>query len=345
MKSAPVTLGIVNYNGIEVLSETLRCAYASNPAPASVLVVDNGSTDGSVDGIEDRYPGLRLIALSENRGAAMARNRLLTEAETELVMLLDNDISLQADTLGLLIEFMSRNPQAGACHPEIEDPNDPDAYHYNGGSIHYLGALIARDKPGAVEDRPEAERFVTVSGAALMVRKSLALSLGGMDADYFFNWEDGDFTCRLTLAGHPCYNIPAARVLHRAKPRGTSKAFYQVRNRWHFMLKLYGLRTLILMTPALLLFELLQMILLHGKGAGLQYWRANLAVIRELPRIRTKRKTFATCKLIPDRDWLTVGTMYLPPSFQSRHFLNPCLQFMNVFFAFYWKCIRSFCSR
>ena len=344
MDPLPVTLGIINFNGKALLTETLRCARASQPPPAAILLVDNGSTDGSVEEITTSFPEVTLIRSPVNLGAAKARNIILEAAQTEWVMLLDHDISLKPDTLKQLIHFMQSNPETGACHPEIEDPADPEVFHYNGGGIHYLGALAAREKPSGTP-RHKPERFVTVSGAALMVRKATALQIGGMDPDYFFNWEDGDFTCRLTLAGFPCFNIPYAAVLHRSKSRGVSKVFYQVRNRWFFMLKLYDTRTLLLIAPMLLLFEPLQMVLLHIKGGGRAYWKANVAVWKALPHVRRKRRSFLPMKQLADREWLTATSMYVPPALAGKSFTRSLFRLLNAFFSFYWKCICHLLSR
>lgn len=340
----PVTLGIVNFNGRDMILETLRCALAGYPSPAEVIVIDNGSEDGSADIIAEQFPQVTLIRSPVNLGAAKARNRILNEAAQPCVMLLDHDISLRPDTLARLWAFMEATPHAGACHPEIEDPNDPEVHHYNGGGIHYLGALVARKKPPADRDTA-AEPFVTVSGAALLVRKSAAQTIGGMDPDYFFNWEDGDFTCRLTLAGFPCFNLPRARVLHRSRPRGLSKAFYQVRNRWFFMLKLYDRRTLLLMLPVLALFEAMQMTFLILKGEGRTYWKANAAVWKALPALRQKRQTFQALKIVCDRDWLVAGKMYVPPALGARPLLQSLHLGLNALFDLYWRFMRMFLKR
>lgn len=343
MSPAPlqITLGIVNFNGLGQISETLRCAQASTPPAEEILVIDNGSTDGSAEAIAENFPNITLIRSPENLGSAKARNLLLEKARHPYVMLLDHDISLRPDTLERLYAFMNATPEAGACHPEIEDPQDPEVHHYNGGGIHYLGALISREKPAA-ERRMIPEAFVTVSGAALMVRAEASRHVGGMDPDYFFNWEDGDFTCRLTLAGHPCYNLPVARVLHRSKPRGLSKAFYQVRNRWYFILKLYDRRTLVLILPMLALFEAVQMTFLHLKGEGGAYWKANAAVWKSLPAIRQKRRHFKSIKLLSDRAWLKAGKMYVPPSFCKNKPLLYVHNALNTIFSAYWALIRIF---
>lgn len=341
--SSEVTIGIVNYNGIDVLPEAIRFALASRHAAREIIVADNGSTDGSREWLSSHHPEARLVALERNMGSAAARNALLQAAKSELVLLLDNDISLEPDSLGRLVNIMNSIPDAGICHPEILDDEDPDAYHYNGGSIHYLGSLIARAKPEPDDARPAAERYDVVSGGAMLVRRAQAFEIGAFDENYFFNWEDGDFSARMTLAGRLCLNVPGARARHRGKPRGTSKVFYQVRNRWFFMLKLYSWRTLFLALPMLCAFELLQAALLLKKGAFGEYWRANRDVVRSLGQIAAGRRAFRPLKKKRDREWLAAGPMYIPASI-GRGALQRAGE--RVFYALsgaWWKLISPFC--
>jgi hypothetical protein len=172
----------------------------------------------------------------------------------------------------------------------------------------------------------------------------VALGIGGFDGDFFFNMDDGDFTSRMTLAGYRCINVPAAAAGHRSKPRGTSKVFYQVRNRWYFMFKLYDWRTLILIAPMLLLFEVLQALFLLRKGAFLEYLRGSVAVLRNLPAVLARRRAFQPLKRRPDRDWLRAGRMYVPPQLSRPGSIMALLQ--AVFFGMcstYWRLVRPLC--
>ncbi len=339
-----VSVGIVNFNGMDVLSDTIRAVQASNHPVREILVVDNGSTDGSLEWLYGMRGELRCIELGRNAGSAAARNALIEAAHSEYIMLLDNDVSVEPGTIGCLLEIMRKEEDAGVCHPEVLDPTDPDVYHYNGGSIHYLGALIARERPGPGAPRPPHERFDVVAGGAMLVRKRQVAEIGGFDDDYFFNWEDGDFTARMTLSGLRCLNIPGAAVHHRGKPRGTSKVFYQVRNRWFFMLKLYDVRTLVMIFPMLCLFEILQAALLLKKRAFGAYLRGSFDVIRSLPRLIKKRYEFHRIKKVRDRDWLKADAMYVPASMGRPGAMHRFAEkvFRGLSGA-YWRLVCRFC--
>lgn len=343
MDCPQVTIGVINYNGAETLPDVLDALRRVDYPAFEVLVVDNASTDGSREMVAARFPEVRLIALPENRGSAAARNAILKASQAAYVLALDNDIVLAPDALDCLVKVIRMHPRIAAAHAELEDPNDPEVYHYNGGWNHFLCALVARPRPRPGEARPRYEVFPGMGGAALLLDRQAALSLGGFDEAYFFNMEDGDFTARLTLAEYLVVNVPGARALHRSKPRGASKAFYQVRNRWYYILKLYGTRTLVLAAPAFLVYEGMQAALLFSKGAGREYLRANLAVLLSLPSLFRKRMAFRRLKVKRDRDWLRSGEMYVPAGLRPRGLMAVFKLAAELFFSAYWGLIRPFC--
>jgi GT2 family glycosyltransferase len=344
MPADHVTIGIINFNGMGVLPATLEAVRALQYPAFDVLVVDNHSSDGSREWLQANHPQIACHVMPANLGAPAARNAVLARATGEHVLIMDNDIIAAPDMVARLMQSLHDVPAAGLAHPELHDDLDPWVHRYNGGWIHFLCALITREKPDPGQLRPPVEVFDAVSGAVLLVRKPLALEIGGFDGDFFFNWDDGDFTSRMTLAGHPCLNVPRALAGHRGKPRGTSKVFYQVRNRWYFILKLYSWRTLILTAPMLLLFEVLQALFLLKKGALTEYVRANLAVVGHLRAILAKRRAFQRLKRTRDRDWLRAGQMFVPPQLSRPGGIMERLQaaFFGVCNA-YWRSVCRLC--
>jgi GT2 family glycosyltransferase len=339
-----VTIGVVNFNGNGVLEETLHALEKLDYPECEILVIDNGSTDGSRDWLRERTEKFQCVFLSRNVGSAAARNVLLKEACSDYIFFLDNDIRVEPDALSLLMRALREVPNAGLCHPEIRDDNDPGVFHYNGGYIHYLCALIARTPPVQGWKRPSVEVFDVISGAALLVRRDLALSIGGFDEDYFFNWEDGDFTVRFTLSGFRCLNVPDAAVHHRNKPRGTSKVYYQVRNRWYFILKFYSSKTIFAITPMLILFEIIQAPFFLFKGVHRDYLRGTFSAIQDFPQTMVKRRKFMAIKKIRDREWLRAGDPYVPPQLDARkrklsYLKSLCFKMFNG----YWRLVSRYC--
>lgn len=340
--SEKVIIGIVNFNGKSRLAKTLDAAIASDHDNFEVIVADNLSTDGSREWLQVNYPDISCLHLTANRGPAAARNALLRASDATYVLFLDDDMVLEPETLDRLMQIIQLTPQIAACHPEICDRSDPSVHHYNGGSIHYLGALISRPKPS--DERPDYEVFDIVSGGALLVRRHVAQEVGYFDEDYFFNWEDGDFVARLTLSGYVCVNVPEAIAHHRQKNRGTSKAYYMVRNRGYFILKLYDWKTLFLIAPALFVFELFQAALLILKGEFPAYIRANLDLLKNLPAVLHKRRKFQKLKKKSDRDWLYSDDVYVSTNFVGvESWLSRLKILIFRGFDIYWRLVRPFC--
>jgi GT2 family glycosyltransferase len=336
-----VTIGVVNYNGMGVLPDTLKSIRALACPISEVIVVDNGSTDGSPEWIRQNYPEFRCIELGENIGLPGAQDLILREARTDLIFTMDNDISLEGDSIDKLVEVMKKVPNVGACHPEIRDESDPNVSHYNGGWIHYLCASVPRSADTG--PRPEYEVFDAVSGAALLIDRNAALRIGGFDGDYFFNWGDGDFTTRLTLAGYLCLNIPKAIVHHRGKFRKTSTVFNHTRNRWFFILKLYSWRTILFVFPMLFIFEISQAMFMILKGTFKDYVRGNIAAVRMLPKTLKKRKDFMKIKIKKDKDWLRSGDIYFSPNLLNNSLAIYIKKAYCGLFDMYWNVISRFC--
>ena len=100
--------------------------------------------------------------------------------------------------------------------------------------------------------------------------------------------DDGDFTHRMRIAGYRILELPDALVLHRSRPRSDWLFYYQIRNRWHFMLKNYQWRTLLAILPCLAVHEPLQLLVLHAKGHGGTYWKAVRGLMAMLPDLRAR---------------------------------------------------------
>lgn len=335
----PVTIVIVNYNSGENIRETLSSIGRLNYPDVKVIVVDNNSIDNSPDIIKREFPSVKLVSLGKNAGSAAARNIGIRDSLSELVFLLDDDITVHPECLKRLCNIKEKLPLSGALHPTIIDKDDPDKPQlYNGGYIHYLCAFI----PGpSRQTGQEYEIFDTVSGGALLIDKTITDRVGNFDADYFFNWEDGDFTFRLTVSGYPCVNVRDAHVYHTIKARGKSKVFYQVRNRWYFILKIYSWKTLIICLPAFIVYEISQAIFLLARGAFCDYIRGTLHAIIDLNKTLRKRKCVQALKTLSDRNTLRAGELYVPEKLLGHKVFRKIRDIYVLAFKLYWDAVKD----
>ncbi|MCX7009259.1 MAG: glycosyltransferase [Kiritimatiellaeota bacterium] len=235
-----VTFGIINFNGAATLPPVIEHLLAQKGVEiAEILLVDNASTDGSAQMMHERFGNrIRVLAMGDNRGPNPARNRALREAQTDLVLLLDNDILFAPDYAACLAAVFDTHSDIGAVTGQIRFHAEPEKIQYNGADIHYAGEVVVNR---AV--KPEPFVVGTVSAGAALLNRRVALDLGAYDEDLMFGWEDGDLTFRMTVCGHPCYAVSQAVCWHMSAGRSTKWVRLQVRNRWRFLMTHLDTRT------------------------------------------------------------------------------------------------------
>ncbi|MGE5617896.1 MAG: glycosyltransferase family 2 protein [Sphingomonadaceae bacterium] len=228
-----ISVIVPNWNGARYLAGCLDSLRSQSYQHFEVLVVDNGSTDGSDRMVPERYPEFHLLSLGSNLGFAAAVNEGIRRSRGELVALLNNDAEAEIDWLERLAEGAARHPEAGffACKILLYDRRDV---------IHSAGDFYSRDGvPGnrGVWQRDEGqfdreEYVLGACGGASGWRRSLFEDVGLFDESLFMYCEDVDLSLRAQLRGHKCVYLPAARVYHRlsATGGGETASFYCGRN-------------------------------------------------------------------------------------------------------------------
>jgi len=216
---ATVTAVIVTHNSADVLPACLD-SLAAQTAPCAVVVVDNGSSDGTCDIARERS-GIHLIPLAGNPGFAAANNRGLALVETPLVLFLNPDTIL-GDTTALdrLARFLDTHPRAGVVAPRLVWP-DGTIQPYAFGDDPALGYLIRRAiqrllRQGWVHDwsTAEAQQVDWVAGTCLLARCAAVRAIGGWDEAFFMYFEDNDLCRRLRMIGWEVWYNPMVQVTH-----------------------------------------------------------------------------------------------------------------------------------
>jgi GT2 family glycosyltransferase len=251
-------------------------------------------------------------------------------------------VRVQPRTIHLLHAAMIAAPQIKVGSPIVVHEDRPGIIQYAGGALHYICEAI---NPWL--DRPLAERgsepldIGASPTCGLLLDRDAAIDVGLFDERYFIGKEDGDFTHRICLAGYRILELPGALVLHRSRPRGTWLFYYQIRNRWHFMLKNYQWRTLLSILPALAVHEPLQLVVLHLQGHGLVYWKAVAGLLALLPSLPRDRALMNRIRKVPDRALLRSDALVVRGDL-SR---NPLVRFgkksYEAFLRGYWHILTS----
>jgi len=214
---------IVTYNSADVIGECLRSVYSAGPySNVEVIVVDNASTDGTVENIAKSFPEIQVIANRENIGFARAVNQGVSMAAGDCVFLLNPDTQVGERCLSILREVMDRYPATAIAAPRIQNVNgsgQPSVWNFPSvGSLliemivpHVVASSMLDRTPKGTDRRVDVE---SASGAALMIRKSVFDQLGGFDERFFMYYEDIDFCLRCKQAGFTISFVPGALVRH-----------------------------------------------------------------------------------------------------------------------------------
>ena len=224
---------IPNWNGNRYLPGCLDSLRSQSYRRFEVLVVDNGSSDGSDRMVPERYPEFRLIPLGSNLGFAAAVNEGIRHAKGELIALLNNDAEAEADWLATMAAAAADHPEAGffACKILLYDRRDlihsaGDYYRADG----VPGNRGVWEKDAGQFDREEY--VLSACGAASGWRRQLFDDVGLFDESLFMYLEDVDLSLRAQMRGHRCLYLPASRVYHRLSATGGGEiaSYYCGRN-------------------------------------------------------------------------------------------------------------------
>ncbi len=341
---------MINYNGEAHLRRSLPAAVARADEFAEILLVDNGSTDGSIAFVERNFPMVRILRLGENRGAGAARNAGIRAAVSDRILLLDNDVVLLDGCAATLSAALDRHPRAAAAAATVLYARDPAIIQYDGADSHYLGLMILRHA-----DVPLADRRVEVRTGNSLVTCCFMLDRRRLpegvrfDEDYFYIAEDHDFGLQLRELGCEIVSVPDALVLHGDGTENLSirqlggysrlRVFYTIRNRWLVILKHYSARTLLLLAPMLLVYEIAQLAGVIRKGWFREWREAAAWTIRHMPETLEKRRRIQQQRRLPDRAILEGGPLPLRPELVGSPGEDLARRLLDRLVSGYWRMV------
>lgn len=229
--TAQVGIVILNWNGREVLQDCLRSISALRYPRFEVIVVDNGSRDGSTEMLGRDYPNVLRIENNVNLGFAAGNNqgiRLALERGNDFVMVLNNDTILDPDCLSRLVGRAQSDSQIGAVSPKIYFAEAPDRLWFAGGTFNHWtgrnGHVGYKRRDSGAWDTPREIQFAC--GCAFAAPRRVWQEVGGFDESLFRSSEDMDWSIRVRKAGYKLFYEPSSIVWHR-------ESFDIIRNEGH----------------------------------------------------------------------------------------------------------------
>jgi len=231
-----VSVVILNWNTKGYLQEFLPGVIQSCEGFGEAVVADSASTDGSFEMLVDDYPELKLIPLESNFGFTGGYNRALRLLDSEYFVLLNSDIQVSNDWLKPLVEWMDTHPECAVCGPKlhalVKEPQTwesdapiykaSDNFEYAGAAGGYIDKFgfpycrgrVLKKVEKDIGQYDKARNVMWISGACMMVRRSVWEELGGLDEQFFAHMEEIDFCWRARLAGWEVTVVPQSVVWH-----------------------------------------------------------------------------------------------------------------------------------
>jgi hypothetical protein len=288
-----VSIVIVTWNGRQYLEACLTAVAAQKGVEAETILVDNGSTDGTVDFVRARFPWVRVIALGENRGFAGGNNAGVREARGRFVALLNNDTVADAGWLRALRGGIDEAAGVALVASRIVYMHDPGVIDSAGDGLLRWGGAFKRHHGAPASDAGASGEVFGVCGAACLMPKAVFDELGGFDEDFFASHEDVDLSYRARLLGYRCRYVAEAIVRHHGSAtlgRVSPFAVFQgQRNLEWVYLKNTPAALLVRTLPGHLLYTAAAAV--HFARAGLigPFVRAKIAALAGLPAMLRKR--------------------------------------------------------
>jgi GT2 family glycosyltransferase len=246
MRKMPrVIIIVLNWNGLADTLECLESLTRLDYPDCEVVVVDNGSTDGSVPVIRGRFPEVTILENNENLGYTGGNNvglRYAMAQGADYALLLNNDTKVAPDFLCRLVEAVEPDPLLGMAGPTIYYHALPDVIWSAGGAIDWqrgrtrMVGLNERDE-GQFGAKPRTVDFLT--GCAMLVRRTVMEQVGLLDERFFAYYEETEWCVRAARAGYKIAHVPLARIWHKISPSARADSplvhYYMTRNRLLFL--------------------------------------------------------------------------------------------------------------
>ena len=244
---------IVNWNTKDLLCQCIdSLTQTLKKMDTEIFVVDNGSTDGSVAAIREKFPRVRLVENQVNLGFARANNQAISLSSGEYLLLLNPDTKVKDEAIPQMLSFMNVHAKAGLVGGQLlnaDESKQNSIANFPSLATELLNKSLLRwlfpEKfPGKERDYPGPVEVESVIGACMLVRRKAVEQVGLLDEEFFLFLEETDWCYRIKKAGWEIYHIPGAKLLHfQGKSAEVEKAKTRIeyyRSRYHYFRKNRG---------------------------------------------------------------------------------------------------------
>lgn len=281
-----VSVVILNWNGKKHLQSCLQTLQNCTWKPLEVIVVDNNSSDGSVELVRRRFPLVKVLANTTNRGYSGGNNDGINASRGTYVCILNNDTHIDKNFLEPLVDLMEKDPTIGCCQPKLVYGDDHRMLNAVGSYLTSTGFLYHYGYRKPADEYQYNQRLMIYSakGAAMLLRKNALDRIGLFDEDFFIYFEETDVCHRLWLAGYKVVYEPTSTIYHyeavdtHKQMSNVFIMYLSYRNRIASFIKTLSLSSLIRLLPVVAIFYLILFIFYFVRLE----WQVAFAIIRSI---------------------------------------------------------------
>jgi len=349
---ASVSAVVVNHNGGKQILACIEHLDAQETAIQEIIVVDNGSTDGSLAETRRLCPHVRIVELGQNMGPSIARNRGAQAARAATVLFVDDDVFLGPDTLTLLWRCRTESG-AAAVTPRLVLTPDTSVIQLDGAEAHFVGTMQLRNGRKKTHEVGAGRQPIgAFSTSCVLIDRAIFLDVGGFDEMFFIYLEDLELGLRLHALGHALQCEANAVAIHD-RGQGTPglsfrdqgsypkyRAYLTMRNRLQIIIIHYRFRSLLVLSPALALYELMIFAYVLKSGWLRQWAEAWLWQLRNAKSLRARRAAVQCRKQVEEGLLLSGGDLPIAAGLLSTGLETRLLAALSWLLDGYWKGAR-----
>ena len=291
-----VSVVIPNWNGKRFLAGCLDSLAAQSYRQLEIVVVDNGSVDGSIEFLTEQYPHVKLATFPVNTGFSVAVNRGIRESAGEYIALMNNDTVADREWISEMMRVMGEHPEIASCGCKMLAYDDHSLLD-GAGDGYRRGGL-----PGRIGHREidhgqfDTPRYILgACGGAALYRRALFDDIGLFDEDYFAYLEDVDLGLRAQSAGYKCLYVPSSVIYHLGC--GTTGSGYHplvvtlsAQNNWNTIVKNISGPLLVRFLPHMFFWQAYYLAVVIVRGGQLVPWlKGTMRALKLLPKMLQKR--------------------------------------------------------
>jgi GT2 family glycosyltransferase len=325
-KPSRVSVIVVNWNGASYLSQCLGSLSQQSYTDTEIILVDNGSSDQSIDLVRKDFPEVKLIELADNSGFTGGNLAGLSIAQGEFIALVNNDTRVERDWLEKLLGPMMVEPTVGICASKLIIEGT-DLIDSAGDGLATGGVGFNRGFGVSRREYCSFEPVFAACAAAALYRREMINDIGFLDEDFFLYDEDVDLSFRAQLAGWKCMYVPEAVVYHKGNATAVrlsdTHVYYHTRNLEFVWIKNMPTGLMFRFAHHKLLQELgsfCYLCLRHMKWRA--FFKAKRDALKMLPVILGKRKTIQTRKRVSNRYIRQLLTTYFSAAMIRQKFVQ-----------------------